>query len=89
MAKQEIGWKKELEDGTRRQVKVRLVGGDWQFYERDKRYEQWEYIEYPPLEDMLELLGGVERRMARKLFPPEKVEKLRKLIKARYPQAKC
>ncbi len=88
MAKAEISWKRITKDGIRIQVYVQRVGRDWRFFAREKRYTQWQAISDPPLEDWLELLDAVQRRINRRLLPPEAEARVRKLIRERFPEAK-
>ena len=44
-------------------------------------------IENPPIEDWLELLDSVERRVARLLLRPEEAARVRKTIHERFPEA--
>ena len=60
-------------------------GGNWSFYWRHKRYDQWKLEEFPPLEDWLELLDGVRRRMQRDLLPYGEDKKIIKQIRERFP----
>jgi hypothetical protein len=41
----------------------------------------------PPLEDWLELLDAVERRINRRLLRPEEEARVRKSIRERFPEA--
>jgi len=41
------------------------------FYARKKRYDQWQAIPEPPLEDWLELLDAVQRLINRRRIRPE------------------
>ncbi|MEW6302394.1 MAG: hypothetical protein AB1705_02925 [Verrucomicrobiota bacterium] len=86
-AKAEISWKGRTEDGTRREVYAQHVGDQWLFYAREKRYDQWQPVEEPPLEDWLELLDAVQRRIQRRLLRPEENIRLRKTIRERFPEA--
>ncbi len=86
-AKAEIGWTGRDVDGNRREVYARLVGGEWRFYERCRRYELWRELADPPLEDWLELLDAVERRVHRRRQRPEEPDRIRKLIRERFPDA--
>ena len=87
MAKGEISWRRQAEGGGKVQVYAHRVGDRWMFYSRPKRYEPWQLVEDPPLEDWLALLDGVERRAARRLKRPEEVIRIRKLIHERFPNA--
>ena len=87
-AKAEISWKGRTPEGERREVYARRVGGEWRFFARERRYERWEPLENPPLEDWLELLDAVERRVARRLLRPEEVDRIRRAVAERHPEAK-
>jgi hypothetical protein len=88
MAKAEISWKRVTEEGIRLQVYVHHVGGDWRFFARERRYDQWQAIAEPPLEDWLALLDSVKRRINRRLLRPEEEARVRKTIRERFPEAK-
>lgn len=85
MAKAEISWKRMTEEGERVQVYAQHVGRRWKFFIREKRYDQWQPLEDPPLEDWLALLDSVRRRAARHLQRPEEEGRLRKMISERFP----
>lgn len=87
MGKAEISWKRRTEEGERREVYVHFVGADWKFFVREKRYDRWEPLETPPLEDWLELLDAVERRTARRLLQPADVARVKKKIREAFPEA--
>jgi hypothetical protein len=87
MAKGEISWKQRTLEGTSRQVYAKKVGKEWRFFSRERRYDRWEPLEAPPLEDWLILLDGVQRRISRRLLRPEEEERVKKLIKERFPEA--
>jgi hypothetical protein len=86
-AKAEISWKGRSADGLKREVYVRRVGGAWKFFAREKRYDRWQALEHPPLEDWLELLDAVRRRIARRLLRPEEEMRVMKVIRERFPEA--
>ena len=86
-AKAEISWKGRTAEGLKREVYARRVGGEWRFFSRAKRYDQWQALEHPPLEDWLELLDAVQRRAARRLLRPEEPERLKKIIHELFPEA--
>ncbi len=88
MAKAEISWKRFTAEGTSLQVYAQHVGGDWRFFARERRYDQWQAITHPPLEDWLELLDAVQRRINRRLLRPEEDERVKKSIAERFPDAK-
>ncbi len=75
------------DEGERLQVYARHVGGDWRFFARQRRYDQWEDVPNPPLEDWLELLDAVRRRINRRLLRPEEDARVKKSIRERFPEA--
>ena len=87
MAKAEISWKRVAVEGIRLQVYARHVGRDWRFFAREQRYDQWQAIAEPPLEDWLELLDAVQRRINRRLLRPEEEERVKRSIRERFPEA--
>jgi hypothetical protein len=87
MHKNEIGWTLRLEDGTKISAYARHRGDQWLIFHQTKRFENWEPVEDPPLEDWLELLDAVRRRIARNMVKPEEEGRLLKHIKTRFPQA--
>ncbi len=87
MAKAEISWRRITADGVRLQVYVRHVGGEWLFFARERRFEQWQAVADPPLEDWRELLDAVQRRINRRLLRPEEEARVKKLIRERFPEA--
>ena len=88
MAKAEIGWTRVTEDGVTLKVYVQHVGRDWRFFARERRYDQWQAIAEPPLEDWLELLDAVRRLIIRRRLRPEEEERVKKSIRERFPEAK-
>jgi hypothetical protein len=87
MAKAEISWKRSTAEGVRLQVYARHVGRDWRFFAREQRYDQWQAIAEPPLEDWLELLDAVQRRINRRLLRPEEEGRIKTAIRERFPEA--
>ena len=87
MAKAEISWKRTTAEGVRLQVYVRHVGRDWRFFAREQRYDQWQTVAEPPLEDWLELLDAVQRRINRRLLRPEEEARVKNSIRDRFPEA--
>jgi hypothetical protein len=87
MAKAEISWKRVTEDGVRLQVYVHHVGREWLFFKREKRFDQWQAVPDPPLEDWRELLDAVQRRINRRLLRPEEEGRVRNSIRERFPEA--
>ncbi len=87
MAKAEISWKRVNDEGEKIQMYAQHVGDKWKFYMRDKRFDNWQPVEKPPLEDWLELLDSVRRRIGRRLQKPEEEARLKKSIYERFPAA--
>ena len=87
MPKAEISWKRVTEEGLPRQVYARHVGRDWRFFAREKRYDQWQAVAEPPLEDWLELLDAVQRLINRRRLRPEEEARVKKSIRERFPDA--
>jgi hypothetical protein len=87
MPKAEISWKRVNADGLRLQVYAQHVGRDWLFYAREKRYDCWQAVPEPPLEDWLELLDAVRRLINRRRLRPEEEDRLSKTIRERFPEA--
>ena len=88
MAKAEISWKRVNEDDIMIQVYVQHVGREWLFFSRERRFDQWQATKEPPLEDWLELLDAVQRRINRRLLRPEEEARVRKSIRERFPDVK-
>jgi hypothetical protein len=86
--KAEISWKRTAEDGADLQVYAQHVGREWIFYAREKRYDLWQRVVEPPLEDWLELLDAVRRRINRRRLRPEEEARVKKTIRERFPEAK-
>ena len=86
MGKAEISWKRKSEEGVRREVYVNFVGVDWKFFVREKRYDQWEPLEKPLLEDWMALLDSVQRRVARRLLQPADEERVKRKIREAFPE---
>ena len=85
--KAEISWKRRTEDDERLEVYAHHVGDRWIFYIRERRVGQWTEMEEPPLEDWLELLDSVRRRVNRRLLRPEEVGRVEKTIHELFPEA--
>ena len=88
MAKAEISWKRVTEEGVTIQVYVQHVSREWLFFAREKRFDQWQAVKDPPLEDWLELLDAVQRRINRRLLRPEEEARVKKSIRERFPEAR-
>lgn len=87
MPKAEIGWERVTDDGIRLQIYARHVGRKWLFFARERRYDRWESVPDPPLEDWLELLDAVRRRIDRGMQRPEEELRIICSIRERYPDA--
>lgn len=87
MHKAEIGWVRLGEEGVKLQIFARRTGREWYFFCREKRYDQWQELADPPLEDWLELLDSVRRRINRRLLRPEEEGRVILRIRERYPEA--
>ncbi len=87
MPKAEISWKRVTETGEKLQVYAQHVGREWHFYQREKRYDQWQRVEKPPLEDWMELLDAVQRLITRRRYQPDDETLLRRQIRERFPEA--
>lgn len=87
MAKREISWKRKDDDGNKVQVYAHHVRKGWEFFIRGRRFETWEPHPTPPLEDWMELLDGVERRVSRRLLAPDDLARLKRTIKEQFPEA--
>jgi hypothetical protein len=88
MAKAEISWRRVSPEGVQLQVYAHHVSRAWRFFVRERRFDQWQAVENPPLEDWLELLDAVQRRINRRLLRPEEEDRVKKSIVERYPDAK-
>ncbi len=86
MAKGEISWTRTNEEGDKLQIYAHRIGSQWTFYSRRKRFDDWAVNEQPPLEDWLELLDGVKRRVPRRLVRPEEVQRIEKRIRELFPE---
>ena len=88
MPKAEISWKRVTDDGVKLQVYAQRVSREWLFFQREKRFDQWQSVPEPPLEDWLELLDAVQRLITRRRLQPEHAKHLRRRIRERFPEAK-
>ena len=86
-SKGDIGWKRRDKDGERLQVNAKKVGDRWLFRIRTKRFDDWQDYPKPPLEDWLELLDAVRRRIQRNLIPEIEEEHLMRRILEQFPEA--
>ena len=87
MPKAEISWKRVTEEGTKLQVYAQRVGREWRFFSREKRFDLWQPVPEPPLEDWLELLDAVQRLITRRRLQPDDEKRVRQRIRERYPEA--
>jgi len=87
MPKAEISWKRVADDGQKLQVYAQRVSRDWRFFAREKRFDQWQPVAEPPLEDWLMLLDAVRRMVNRRRLQPDDEERLRRRIRERFPEA--
>jgi hypothetical protein len=85
--KAEITWRRRTPEGEQLHVNARRAGKIWKFYRRHRRFDLWTPLEDPPLEDWLELLDAIRRRIARQLLRPEEEDRLRQTIQERFPEA--
>ena len=88
MPKAEVSWKRTTPEGDRLQCYAQHVGDRWLFFTRGKRFDQWQAVTDPPIEDWLELLDSVRRRINRQLLRPEEEGRLTKTIMERFPGTK-
>lgn len=75
------------ENGEKLQVYAQRVGREWRFFARGKRFEQWQAVADPSLEDWLELLDAVQRLVTRRRLQPDDEERVRRRIRERFPEA--
>jgi hypothetical protein len=87
MPKAEISWTRVTGEGVNLKVYAQHVGREWLFYARERRYDRWQAIPEPPLEDWLELLDAVQRRINRRRLRPEEEARVKKSIRERFPEA--
>ena len=87
MAKAEISWKRVTDDGIKLQVYAQHVGREWKFFRREKRFDLWQEMPEPPLEDWMELLDAMQRLVVRRRYQPKDEEDVRKKIRDRFPEA--
>ena len=87
MPKAEISWKRVTDDGVKLQVYAQHVGRNWKFFHREKRFEVWQPVENPPLEDWMLLLDAMQRLITRRRYQPDDEQTLRRQIRERYPEA--
>jgi len=83
--KGDISWKGKSAEGLRREIYVKHVGNRWVFFVREKRFDQWQPLEQPLLEDWMDLLDAVRRRIPRRLVRPEEEGRVIKAIQEAFP----
>ena len=88
MPKAEISWRRVTDDGVKLQVYARRVSREWRFFQREKRFDRWQAVSEPPLEDWLELLNALQRLIPRRRYQPDDEDHLRQRIRERFPEAK-
>ena len=88
MPKAEVSWKRVTDEGVKVQVTAQRVSGDWRFSIREKRFDQWQPMPEPPLEDWLALLDAVQRLITRRRLQPAHEERLRRRIREKFPEVK-
>jgi hypothetical protein len=86
MPKAEISWKRVTAEGERLQVYAQHVGREWLFYAREKRYDRWQAVAEPPLEDWFELLDAVQRLINRRRLKPQEEARVKQRIRERFPE---
>ncbi len=89
MAKAQISWRRDSPEGTRLEVYAHHVGDRWLFFARERRVGEWQPLPDPLLEDWLALLDGVQRRIARRLLPPDEEHRVRLAIRDRFPKCEA
>ncbi|HXB59571.1 MAG TPA: hypothetical protein VNU95_08395 [Candidatus Acidoferrales bacterium] len=87
MPKAEISWKRVTDDGVKLQVYAQHVGREWRFFHREKRFDVWQSVKDPPLDDWMALLDAMQRLITRRRYQPDDEVRLRKKIRERYPEA--
>jgi hypothetical protein len=87
MMKTAITWKRLSPEGDKVEVEARRAGDHWRFSVRARRFETWQAVTAPPLEDWLTLLDAIRRRIARGLLRPEELGRVEAVIRERFPDA--
>ena len=87
MGKAEISWNRVNEEGEKRQAFAHHVGDRWIFFQRPRRFDEWQENKEPSLEDWFELLDGVRRRINRRLVRPEEEARVIKRIREQIGRA--
>jgi hypothetical protein len=91
MAKDNIAWFREEPDGSQLEIYAQRVGTQWLFFCRPGRAHgrnwEWQPLEAPTLDDWLEVLDGVRRRVARRQYLPKDVAAIETEVRRRFPKA--
>ncbi|HLP76883.1 MAG TPA: hypothetical protein VK327_08180 [Candidatus Paceibacterota bacterium] len=87
MPKAEISWKRVTDEGIKIQVYAQHVGKEWVFFHREKRFDQWQPVPQPPLEDWMQLLDAIQRYITRRRYQPKDEADVRRMILERFPDA--
>jgi len=86
MPKAEISWRRVTADGEKLQVYAQHIGREWRFFQREKRFDVWQPVQEPPLEDWMELLDALQRLVSRRRYQPADEDLLRRMIRERFPE---
>ena len=87
MTKSAITWKRLSPEGDKVEVEARRAGDQWRFFTRARRYDPWQAVASPPLEDWLTLLDAIRRRIGRGLLRSEDLGRVEEVIRERFPSA--
>jgi hypothetical protein len=85
MLKIEIAWTGEGPDGQKRQIRARSHADDWIFSTRAKRFDEWEVLASPSIEEWRMLLDGLRRRRGRHLAGAKDEARLLARIRRLFP----
>jgi hypothetical protein len=90
MAKDNISWVRKDQDDSSLELYAHRVGTQWHFYCRPGRDQgrnwEWQKLEAPLIEDWLEVLDGVRRRVARNQFLPKDVLAIEAEMRRQFPR---
>lgn len=87
MPKAEISWRRVTDEGEKLQVYAQQVSNEWRFFHREKRFDVWQPVPEPPLEDWLALLEALRRSINRRRWMPKDEAHLMRRIRERFPDA--